>query len=85
MLTAISGLFAGASRRLTYAAALTIAALAFVWLLLHRDRNAAEAQFAIRRAEARIRALNTSREVHHDINQVPDAERRTRLARWMRD
>jgi hypothetical protein len=50
-----------------------------------KGRHAAEAEFAIRAAEARIRALRTSREVHHEIEALPEAERDRRLDRWMRD
>jgi hypothetical protein len=48
-------------------------------------RCAAEAEFAIRAAEARIRALRTSREVRHEIEALPQTERDRRLDRWMRD
>ncbi|BDW86429.1 hypothetical protein [Roseicyclus marinus] len=50
-----------------------------------KGRHAAEAEFAIRAAEARIRGLRISREVHHEIEALPAAERNRRLDRWMRD
>jgi hypothetical protein len=50
-----------------------------------QGRHAADAEFATRAADARIRALHTSKEVHHEIETLPEAERDRRLDRWMRD
>ena len=50
-----------------------------------QGRHAAEAAFVLRAAEARIRALRTSREVRDEIETLPEAERDRRLDRWMRD
>ena len=52
---------------------------------IRHARHAAEAEFAIRSADARIRALRTSREVSHELETLPDDERDRRLDRWMRD
>lgn len=72
-------------RRAALYAALTSALLAALWVAARQGRHAAEAKFAIRAAEARIRALRISREVSHDITTLPDDERARRLDRWMRD
>lgn len=65
--------------------ALILILLSALRLAARQGRHAAEAEFAIRSAEARIRALRTSREVRHDAETLPDAERDRRLGRWMRD
>ena len=63
----------------------TLAVVIAVQVMIRHGRRHAEAELAIRRADARIRALRISREVHHDIEALPDAERARRLDRWMRD
>lgn len=72
-------------QRATLWGALILIALAALRLAAHQGRKEATAAFATRAAEARTRALRTAQKVHHDIETLPDAERRRRLARWMRD
>ena len=80
-------------RRIVTAVGQRVALWAALFLILvsalriakQRGRHAAEAEFAIRAAEARICALRTYREVHHEIETLPAAERDRRLDRWMRD
>jgi hypothetical protein len=72
-------------RRALLWGALLLIILSALRVATRQGRHAAEAEFAIRAAEARIRALRTSREVRHDIETVPDALRDHRLDRWMRD
>jgi hypothetical protein len=84
-MTIVQTLLAGLGRRLGFAGALVGVVVMALWAAARRGRRAAEAEFAIRRAEARIRALGASKEVTHDIDTLPQAERDRRLDRWMRD
>ena len=72
-------------QRVALWAALILILVSALRIATRQGRHAAEAEFAIRAAEARIRALRTSREVHHEIEALPEAERDRRLDRWMRD
>jgi hypothetical protein len=72
-------------QRVALWAALILILVSALRIATRQGRHAAEAEFAIRAAEARIRALRTSREVHHEIETLPEAERDRRLDRWMRD
>ena len=38
-----------------------------------------------RRANARIRALQTSKDIHHDVQNADRADLERRADRWMRD
>lgn len=66
------------------------AGLAFGLLLalrvaMQKGRHAAQADFAIRRAEARVRALQTSKETRHEVQNTDRADLERRAERWMRD
>lgn len=85
MIPLLQGVFTAFGRRVALWGAFALILLSALWIATRQGRHAAEADFAIRAAEARIRALRTSREVRHDIETVPDAKRDRRLSRWMRD
>ena len=85
MIGFISRIIAALCRRALLWGALLLILLSALRIATRQGRHAAEAGFAIKAAKARIRALRTSREVRHDIETVPDAERDRRLDRWMRD
>jgi hypothetical protein len=72
-------------RRVALWAALILILISALRIVTRQGRHAAKAEFAIRTAEARIRALRTSREVRHEVETLPEAERDRRLDRWMRD
>ena len=78
-------LFAGLGRRFAYWGALIAAVCIAVWILLRRGKHAAEADLAIRRADARVRALQTSKEIRHDLQNTDRANLERRADRWMRD
>ena len=78
-------LFAGLGRRFTYWGALIAAVCIAVWILIRQGKHAAEADLAIRRAEARIRALHTSKDIRHDVENADRADLERRTERWMRD
>jgi hypothetical protein len=71
--------------RLRLYLALAGIAISALWLAFARGRSEARAHIAVRSAEARIRSLTTAKEVRHEIEVLPEAERDRRLDRWMRD
>ena len=85
MTAILTPLLAGFGRRFAYWGALIAAVCIAVWVLLRQGRRAAEADLAIRRAEARVRALQTSREIRHDLQNTDRADLERRAHRWMRD
>lgn len=85
MIAVVRRLASAFGQRVALWAALCLILISALRVALRLGRQAAEAEFAIRSAEARIRALRTSREVHHEIEALPEAERDRRLDRWMRD
>ncbi len=85
MIAVVRRLFSAFGQRVALWAALCLILISALRIALRLGRHAAEAEFAIRAAEARIRALRTSREVHHEIEALPQNERDRRLDRWMRD
>ena len=60
----LTTLLAGLGRRFAYWGAIVAAVGVAIWLLLRRGKHAAEADLAIRRADARVRALQTSKDTH---------------------
>jgi hypothetical protein len=85
MIGVVTQIITAIGRRALLWGALILILISALRIAARQGRHAAEAEFAIRAAEARIRALRTSREVHHEIETLPDAERDRRLDRWMRD
>lgn len=81
----ITTLFAGLGRRLALWGALACAITIAVWVLIRRGRLEAEATLAIRRAEARIRAMQVAKETRHELHNADRAELDRRADRWMRD
>jgi hypothetical protein len=78
-------LFAGLGRRFAYWGAMVAAIGIAVWILIRQGRLAAEADLAIRRADARVRALQTSKEIRHDLQNTNRADLERRADRWVRD
>ena len=72
-------------RHAAFYSALALALLTALGIAIRQGRKAAEANYAIRRADARIRALQTAKDTRHDVETASPAERERRLARWMRD
>ncbi len=85
MIAVVRRLVSAFGQRVALWAALCLILISALRVALRLGRHAAKAEFAIRTAEARIRALRTSREVRHEIETLPEAERDRRLDRWMRD
>ena len=85
MIAIVRRLASAFGQRVALWAALILILVSALRIATRQGRQAAEAEFAIRAAEARIRALRTSRKVRHEIETLPEAERDRRLDRWMRD
>ena len=73
------------SRTLARAATLAAGIAVLVWLALHRGRRDTQAEETLRRANARITALKTARDVHHDLQDADRDDLQRRADRWMRD
>ena len=78
-------LLAGFGQRFAYWGALIAAVCIAVWVAFRQGRYAAEADLAIRRADARIRTLQTSKEIRHEVQNADRADLERRVGRWMRD
>ena len=85
MIGLITSLFARLGRRAALYGCLALALIAALGIACRQGRRAAEANYAIRRADARIRALHTAKDTRHDVETASPTERDRRLARWMRD
>ena len=72
-------------RSLARAAALAAGIACLVWLALRRGRRDAQAEEALRRTNARITALKTARDIHHDLQDADRDDLQRRADRWMRD
>ena len=85
MIAVFRRMITAVGQRVVLWAALILILVSALRIATRQGCRAAKADFAIRAAEARIRVLRTSREVHHEIETLPEAERDRRLDRWMRD
>ena len=81
----LTTLFAGLGQRFAYWGALVAAVCIAVSILLRQGKHAAEADLAIRRADARVRALQTSKDIRHEVQNADRADLERRANRWMRD
>ena len=81
----VTALLAGLGRRAAFYGAIVFAIFAALWVAFRQGRRAAEADLAIRRADARIRAMQTSQEIRHEIQNADRADLKRRADRWMRD
>lgn len=81
----ITTLFAGLGRRLALWGALACAIVIAVRVLIRRGRLEAEAELAIRQAEARIRDMKVAKETRHELRNADRADLDRRADRWMRD
>ena len=81
----LTTLLAGLGRRLAYWGAIVAAMGVAVWILIRQGKHAAEADLAIHRADARVRALQTSKDIRHDLQNTDRTDLDRRADRWMRD
>ena len=71
--------------RLRLILAMVLACVAAIYVLLRQGRHQARAEFAIRQADARIAALQASKEIRNDVQKTNRAHLPERADRWMRD
>ena len=81
----LTSLLSSLGRRFAYWGAIVAAIGVAIWILLRQGRLAAEAELAIRRADARVRALQTSKDIRHDLQNTDRTDLERRADRWMRD
>ena len=77
--------FSRLGRRFALWGALAAAVGFAIWALIRHGRLQAEADLAIRTADARIRAMQKSRETRHEVRNADRADLDDRADRWMRD
>ncbi|CRK76350.1 MULTISPECIES: hypothetical protein [Roseobacteraceae] len=85
MIAILTTLFSGLGRRFAYWGAIVAAVGVAIWLLIRQGKHAAEADLAIRRADARVRALQKSKDIRHDLQNTDRTDLERRADRWMRD
>jgi hypothetical protein len=81
----ITAALAGFGRRAAFCGAIAAAVGFAIWALIRHGRHQAEADLAIRKADARGRAMQISKEVHHEVGNADRADLDRRAKRWMRD
>jgi hypothetical protein len=72
-------------RTVAHAAALAAGIAGLIWLALRPGRRDAQAEETLRRANTRITALKTARDIHHDLQDADRDDLQRRADRWMRD
>ena len=72
-------------RRVALWVALALGLLLALRVAARQGRHAAEAEFALRAAEARIRAMKTAKDIRHEVHTTDPADLERRVDRWMRD
>jgi hypothetical protein len=85
MISILTAIFSGIGRKAALWGAIAFAIGAALWVSFRRGRLEAEAKFLIRRADARIRSLQTAKEVSHEVQNADRADLERRLDHWMRD
>ena len=81
----LTRLIAPIGRRVALWGALALGLLLALRIAAREGRHAAEAEFTIRAAEARIRALKTAKDTRHEVHTTDPADLERRADRWMRD
>jgi hypothetical protein len=77
----LAWIFSPLGRWLSFIGAM-FAALGIAWL---KGRAAGKAAWQVKRQAAKVKALTTSSEIRHDVQDDSDAALDRRLDRWMRD
>lgn len=85
MIVFVTRIVTAFGQRVALLAALCLILISALRIAKRQGRHAAEAEFAIRAAEARIRALQTSKETRHEVQNADRADLERRVDRWMRD
>ena len=85
MIAFLTRLIGAIGRRVLLWGALALGLLIALRIAAREGRHAAEAEFAIRTAEARVRAMQTSKDIRHEVQTTDPADLGRRADRWMRD
>lgn len=85
MISILTAMLSGIGRKAAFWGAIAVAIGAALWVAFRRGRSEAEAEFIIRRADARVRSLQTAKEVSNEVQNADRADLERRLNRWMRD
>lgn len=85
MISILTAMLSGIGRKAAFWGAIAVAIGAALWVAFRRGRSEAEAEFIIRRADARIRSLQIAKEVTDEVQNADRADLERRLDRWMRD
>jgi hypothetical protein len=81
----ITAALAGFGRRAAFCGAIAAAVGFAIWTLIRHGRHQANADLAIRKADARVRAMQISKETRHEVRTADRADLERRAHRWMRD
>lgn len=85
MIVFVTRIVTAFGQRIALLAALCLILISALRIAKRQGRHAAKAEFAIRAAEARIRALQTYKETRHEVQNADRADLERRVDRWMRD
>ena len=85
MISILTAMLSGIGRKAAFWGAIAVAIGAALWVAFQRGRLEAEAEFMIRRADARIRSLQTAKEMSNEVQNADRADLDRRIDRWMRD
>ncbi len=75
----------GVRRQMIFGVGIALAVLAAVFAVWRHGRAAGIARFLVKRADARVRAMEASKGVRHDVGTSDRADLDDRADRWMRD
>jgi hypothetical protein len=81
----ITAALAGFGRRAAFCGAIAAAVGFAIWAVIRHGRHQANADLAIRKADARVRAMQISKETRHEVRNADRADLERRAHRWMRD
>lgn len=85
MISILTAIFSGIGRKAALWGGIAFAIGAALWVAFRRGRLEAEAELLVRRADARIRSLQTAKEVSNEVQNADQADLKRRIDRWMRD
>lgn len=85
MIGGLTAILSGIGRKAAFWGALAVALVAALWIAVRRGRRDALADYTIRRAEARIRVMQTSKDIRYDVQNTDRADLDDRAHSWMRD
>lgn len=85
MITIARALLTSLGRRTVLYGAIALAVIVALSIAFRHGRQAAAANFALRRADARVRSMQTSKDTRHDVQNTDRTDLERRAHRWMRD